>query len=505
MKVNELKVGSILSLLSIGIGMLIQIFYTPFYMSHLGASDYGINSLVQSIMGYMGMLNLGLGNAMLRYTVRYRAEGKIEEEKSLNGMFILIFSIIMFISILIGFYIYINIPNFFGEKFTIDELSKTRKVFVIMLLNVAVSFPAGVFSTNISSKEKFLYQRGLGLITMILNPLIGGYLMLRGYGLVAITCSTVFFALFSSGFNVIYAIQLGMRVKFTEFNWMILKEIVSYSFFIFLNIVIDRIYWGTDRIIIGRYIGTTAVGIYAIGAIFNNIYISFSTAVSGVLFPKVNRMIVEGKDKELSDFFIKIGRLQYILLGLISSGFILFGKDFIRFWLGEGYVEAYTIAIWTMIPLTVPLIQNLGIAIVQAKNKHQFRSVVYFFIALINVVTSIFLVKKYGSVGCAIATGISFIIGNIIVMNIYYYKKINLDIPLFWKNILKMSCPIGVTMIFGILLNTYSPALTIMNYSLKIILYIVVYAGGLWFFGMNEYEKNQILSPFLKLKTKIMI
>lgn len=71
---KELKIGAILSILTIIVGSLVQIFYTPFYMKYLGASDYGINSLVQSLMGYMGMLNLGLGNAMLRYTVRYRAE-----------------------------------------------------------------------------------------------------------------------------------------------------------------------------------------------------------------------------------------------------------------------------------------------------------------------------------------------------------------------------------------------------------------------------------------------
>ena len=81
---NELKIGSLISILSILLGSIIQILYTPMYMKYLGTSDYGINSLVQSIMGYVGMLNLGLGSAIVRYTIRYRAEGKIEEEKSLN-------------------------------------------------------------------------------------------------------------------------------------------------------------------------------------------------------------------------------------------------------------------------------------------------------------------------------------------------------------------------------------------------------------------------------------
>ena len=156
---NELKIGSILSVLSIVVSSLISIFYTPMYMRYLGTTDYGINSLVQSIMGYIGMLNLGLGSAMVRYTVRYRTEGKIEEEKSLNGMFLVIFTIIMFISIIIGAYVYWKLPNMFAEKFTVEELIKTKKVFVITMIGTAVSFPVSVFSTNINSREKFLYQK----------------------------------------------------------------------------------------------------------------------------------------------------------------------------------------------------------------------------------------------------------------------------------------------------------------------------------------------------------
>ena len=416
---NELKIGSLLSILSIIVGSLIQILYTPMYIRYLGTSDYGINSLVQSIMGYVGILNLGLGSAIVRYTVRYRAEGKIEEEKSLNGMFLTIFLIIMGISVVLGFYLYFMIPNLFIDKFSPIELIKTQKVFIIMMISTAISFPVSLFSTNIISRQKFIYQKGLSLLKMIVTPIIGVILMIKGFGLLAVVTSIVILNLLTYIFDIFYAFKLGMRIKFRNFDVNILKDISKYSFYIFLNIIIDRIYWGTDRIIIGKYIGTSAVGIYAIASIFNQVYMSLSTAVSGILFPKINILVVENKLKELSDLFIRVGRIQYILLGLISSGFIVFGKEFIYLWLGEGYSEVYVISLWIMIPITIPLIQNTGIAIIQARNLHQFRSIIYFFIAILNIINSIQLVKNYGAVGCAIATGISFILGQIIIMNIY--------------------------------------------------------------------------------------
>lgn len=497
---NELKIGSILSLLTIAIGSLIQIFYTPLYMKYLGTTDFGINSLVQSIMGYMGMLNLGLGNAMLRYTIKSRQEGKIEEEKSLNGMFLIIFTILMIFSIIIGVYIYKKIPNFFNNNFTVDELSKTKKVFLLMMLNMAISFPISVFTTNVISREKFLYQKGLNLIKTIITPVIGVILMLNGYGLIAVTTSVVILGIVVSIFDVVYANKLGMKIKFNNFNFKILKDIFHYSFYIFLNIIIDRVYWGTDRVIIGRYIGATAVAIYSIASIFNQLYMSFSTAVSGVLFPKINKLVVEEKNEEISNIFIKVGKLQYIILGLISSGFILFGKEFIYLWLGEKYLEAYKIALWIMIPLTVPLIQNTGIAIMQAKNMHQFRSIVYFFIAIGNIIGSIILVKRYGAIGCAIATGTSFMIGNILIINIYYYRKLNLNIPLFWKTILKFSIPIFIDMIIGVILNIYLKNINYLNFTLKIGIYAIFYFVLLFFLGLNNIEKKEIVKNILKYK-----
>lgn len=489
---NELKIGSILSIFSIILSSLISIFYTPMYMRYLGTTDYGINSLVQSIMGYIGMLNLGLGSAMVRYTVRYRTEGKLEEEKSLNGMFLLIFTIIMFISVAIGIYIYISLPNLFSDKFTIEELEKTRQVFAITMLGTALSFPVSVFSTNISSREKFLYQKALGLLKLVLNPFIGALLMIKGYGLVAVVTTTISLGIITNIFDIVYAFKVGMRLKFKDFDLKILKDISKYSFYIFLNIIIDRVYWGTDRIIIGKFIGPTAVGIYSIASVFNNIYMNLSTAISGVLFPRINKMVVERKFNELSDMFIKVGRIQYILLGLISSGFIIFGEEFIYLWLGQGYTEVYKVALWIVIPLTIPLIQNTGIAIMQARNQHQFRSVVYFFIAMLNVITSILLVKNYGAIGCAIATGISFTLGNVIIINIYYWKRVDINIPLFWKNILKMSIPVIITMLIGTISNSLLINYSVITFIIKGFIYVIVYVILMWLLALNLEEKNEV-------------
>lgn len=91
-----------------------------------------------------------------------------------------------------------------------------------------------------------------------------------------------------------------------------------------------------------------------------------------------------------------------------------------------------------MTPALVPLIQNIGIEVQRAKNMHQFRSIVYLIMAIINIVISIQFAKRWGEIGAALGTTISLILANGIAMNIFYHKKIGIDIVYFWKQIFSL-------------------------------------------------------------------
>ena len=138
----------------------------------------------------------------------------------------------------------------------------------------------------------------------------------------------------------------------------------------------------------------------------------------------------------LTELFVKVGRIQFILLGLLASGVVFFGKDFItKYWAGSEYGESYYVVLLLVLPASIALIQNIGIEIQRAQNKHKFRAIVYTIMALVNLGLSIILCQKYGAVGSAIGTAISLVMANGFIMNFYYHKNCNIDIICFWKNI----------------------------------------------------------------------
>lgn len=489
---NELKLGAVISLVTIAVSILIQLIYTPIYMKFLGVTDYGINSLVQTIITYVTLLNLGLGNTIIRYTVHYREQNKLEEEKKLNAMFLIIFLVIMLISIIIGGLIYLKIPNFFANKFTMEELRRTQKVFFITMINTSFSFPISVFSANIFSKEKYLYQKSVSLLKTLLSPILGFILMKNGYGLITIVSMTTIVNLLIGVLDVGYALKLGMRFAFKNINFKLLNEIFKYSIFIFLGLVMDKVYWGVDRILIGKYLGAKIVGVYSIASVFMMVYMSFASNINTLIFPRINKLVLEKNTDNLSKFILEVSRVQYMLLGLISSGFILFGKEFIELWIGEDFQIVYYLVLWIIIPITIPLTQYSYTLVLQAKNKHQIVTIFYFFLAVVNVIGSIYAVKRYGMLGCAGVTGISLVIGHTFILGSYFYKNVDKNITKFWKEIIKLTVLIAIILVVGKVTNSFFNESSFKILIIKISLYIILYLIIIYFWGMNTLEKNEI-------------
>ena len=503
---KEIKLGAILSYIIIVVNMLIGVIYTPILTAQLGQSEYGLYSLVTSIISYLTILDFGFGNAIIIYTTRYKSKNEKDKEQKLHGMFFVIYTIIGIIAGIIGAILWLNVDKLFGNTMSIEELNKAKILMGILTFNLIVTFPLSVFSSIITAYEKFIFSKALNLIRIIINPIVMLILLHFGFKSIGLVILTTVLNLTTLILNLIYCkTKLHTKLKFGKIDFKLLKEIMAYSIWIFLNSIIDKINLNLDQFVLGICSGSVAVAIYSVAGQLNQMYMNFSTAISGVLLPKITKMESNNaSDKEFSDIFIKTGRLQYLVMALIVSGFILFGKEFINImWVGPEYSDSYIIACILMISITIPLIQNVGINILQAKNQYKFRVIILFIFAIINVIISVILSKLYGGVGAAVGTAIALIGGTGICMNIFYHKKIHIDIIKFWKNILIMTIPIIICILIGVGIKTINPINTVGNLILQIIIYTFIYIIIMWKFGINKYERNIFITPIKKIRNII--
>lgn len=496
---TNIKIGSIISIANMVISLLIGLIYTPLLIRFLGDSEYGVYTLAMSLIAYLSILDLGFGNALVRYTARIRAEGK--DEKNLIGMFLLSYSAIAAVAAVIGVIVSFNIKSFFSTSFSITEANTLRIIFNILLLNTVIAFPASVFSSVIRSHERFIFANLINLLQNLLNHIIMIILLINGFKSISLALVSLLSTVTVFAINIFYCFfVIKIKVGFKRLEKSFYKEILIYSAFIFINIVVDQLYASTDKIILGKVCGSVSVAIYGVGVTFQQYFAQFSTSISGVFLPHISKLSVK-KDgiKEMSNTFLTVGHIQLILLSLIGVGFLVYGSTFIELWVGKSYKDAYIIALLIMVPSLIPLSQNIGISILQALNKHKIRSIMYLIIAIINVGLSIPLAIKFGGIGSAIGTAIGNILGQILFMNWYYWKCIGINIPEYWRNFCNLIIrliPVGI----AFLLTLYIPINGWTGLLLKITVGLIVVAPYYYIIILNRDEKNEVRNILRKLK-----
>ncbi len=506
MKVNQLKMGSFLSYAQMALGLLIGILYTPLMIRALGQSEYGLYNTVSSTISMLSLLSLGFGSGYIRYFARYKKENDQESIYKLNGLFLLIFLVIGLVALGCGLFLSENLTLVFDEGLTAEEYRIARVLMLLLTFNLSVSFPMSVFVSIISAHERFVFLKTLGMLKTVVGPLVTLPLLLLGYKSIAMVAVTVGITLFTDLLYGYYVIRrLRMRFVFRGFPRGIFRELFTYTVFIAINILVDQLNYNVAKILLGRFRGTGAVAIYSVGYTLYTYYMMFSTSVSGVFTPRVHHLIERtssdpaAQRSALTDLFTKVGRIQFLILGLIATGVIFFGRPFIAIWAGEGYEDSYLVAVLLMISASVPLMQNVGIEIQRAENRHRFRSIVYIVMAIINVAVTVFLCQLYGAVGAAIGTAASLLLANGLIMNIYYHKRCNIDVLFFWRNILRVSLGLLPPIAVGVLINHLFAVEGLLSLAVAAAVYTLIYVASMWLFGMNAYEKDLVRRPLRKL------
>ena len=500
---NQLKAGVVLSYISTAASIGIQLVYMPVMIRLLGQSEYGLYSLVSGAVSYLGLFSLGFSGAYMRFFAK--SYGDKEKTASLNGMFLILFSVLAVMATICGIVLSFFPKQIFGDKLTVSELSKAKILMLILVVNIAISLISGLLDSIISAYEQFVFQRIAGLVSIVLSPFITLPLLLIGYRSIMLVVVSTVLTFIRFAVNIWFCInKIKIPVSFKGFEWRLLKEIGVFSSFLFINMIIDQINWNVDKLILGHTSGTNEVAVYGVASQFNSLFMTFSTTVSSVFSPRVNLIAAQnGKNvsTEFTNLMAKIGRIQWLILGLPTLGFIVFGKYFIvNIFAGKGYEDAYAASLLLILPALIPLIQNVGIEMQRALNKHQFRAIIYLIMAIGNVLISIPLAGKFGAVGAAMGTALSLLVANGLIMNIFYHKVLKIDMKYFWKEIFKTFKGLVIPIITATLIMRFIPVENMWVFFISVCIFMVVYCTSVFTLSCNNEEKNMLLSIIGKIK-----
>lgn len=495
MKRNEIKWGVVLSYTLIFLNSIYGFFLTPYILEQIGEISYGIYKTISAFTGSLMVLDLGLGGTMMRYIAKYRTLKENEKISNFIAMGMIQTSCICFVITIITCILYFFIDEIYTTSLNLVELKKAKQLYVFLSLGIIVHVIENLINGIITGYNKFIFSNGIKVIRLVIRILaVIIFLNIFKDSLVLVLIDlflTIIFIFFELSFLFI---KIKIKIKFLYWDSRIFIESFKYTILMFLTSIVGQINNNVDNIIIGAISGPTSVAVYSMGLLIFGMYENLSTAISGVMLPTVTSLIEEDNTgNKIKKFIIKIGRIQFMILGATVIGFICIGKNFINIWLGDKYEDVYWITLILIIPSLFELCVNVCLSILRAKNKLEFRTGVLFFSTILNVIVSIMAVKYWSYIGAAFGTAISFIIGSVIIMNIYYYKVLHLPMIYIYKEIMRGTW-LCLIISGGVLYwsNKYLEG----NWPMiigNIIIFCIIYGMTLFIFGLTEEEKRQIL------------
>lgn len=502
---SQIKTASMVSYLTIITNIIVGIGLTPFILSSLGKSEYGLYMLVGSFIGYLALLDFGLNSTTVRFVSKYRHEKNKNKEESFIATNLGIYGGIAILITLIGLVFYTTIDYFF-DNLSNDELHLFKVMYLIMLLNLIFGLIRSPLVGIIMAYEQFNFPKILNYLRIILRAVaIIVFLKSGGKALAIVLIDTFFgFSILLIYYGFIY-FKLPVRFNFLKFSKKFINKIFSYSIWIFLGVLMDQLYWRSGQTILGIKSTTEEIAVFAIGMLFISYFMTMSSAISGLFLPTATKMHVKKASKdELKNLMVKVGRMQWFVISNMLFGFIFFGKQFIQLWIGDGYDDSWVIAVILMLALTIPSIQNVGNSILEAYYLHVRKIQVNTALAVMSIIVAFFLVDKYGSIGIAVAIASSVLLGQVIYNNYYFNRHIGLNIRTYALSMLKGNIiTIPLTIIAAYLLNLIAfDSGSWLNLALKVLLFIVISTVFIYFGAMNNYEKglvNSLVNNVLKI------
>lgn len=495
-KNSGIKVAAIISYIAIFVNIVAGLLYTPWMIEQIGKSDYGLYTLAIAIIGLF-TFDFGIGEAVSRFLSKFNLDNdRLSKSKFLGITFRLYLYIDLMLVIMFSL-ILIFSKNIFPEL-TQVELERFRLTFTIAGLYSIIAFPFQPLEGILISHEKFIFKKIMELINRVFVVITMTIVLILGMKLYALVVVNALVGIVVIFVKILYLNKEKIvEVDFKSKDKQLLKDIAMFSSWTAIISFANRMTFNIAPVVLAAVAGTIEITYFGIASTIEGYFFTFSYALNGLFLPRVTKIIYNADTSEsLETLMIRVGRIQFLIMGLLFVGFFNVGKEFLTLWLNSEYKSVYYMVLVLITPSLVTLTQSIGSTALYAKNILKYKAYSLIITGVISAILSVILGNFFGSLGVSISIAIGTSIGSIIYLNTIFKRKLGIRIYAFFREVhYKMIMPFILSILFGYILNYLISDYSILGLLSKIVSVTVFYSLGNWFFVFNKYEKELIIAP----------
>lgn len=426
--IRKIGIASFLSYAIVIINTICILFLAPYIVTKVGKTQYGIYKIVTSFTASFTILDFGIGQTIVRFIAKYKAENKNELISRVSSQFV---RLIIFIDIIVFFFIIagkIIFTQIYGIRLNTYELELASKLYNIAALQLLLVIIENGASGFIAGLEGYIAVNSIKFLSVLLKYICEFTVLQFREDMEVIVTVEAVIVLLRLSMDIMYLCgKKHFKVVWGKLDVALIKIISAYAGIIFLNSIVDQLNSNVDNLVIGAVVGSEAVAVYSFGQQIFYMFEQISMSIATVMLPVVINLVVNSRDKEVQEAIVSAGSVQFIFLGAVFVAFFLFGKEFIILWLGKGYEDVWIITLFLMLGGIIPYSLNVTVSVLRAMNCMVFRTAALLISAVLNAVLTYFFVKRYNYVYAAVVTSVTFILINTIVMNVYYRIRLGYD------------------------------------------------------------------------------
>ncbi len=484
----------------LAVTLIVSFFLSPFLVHRLGDSAYGLWLLMMSLSGYLGLLDLGVRNAVTRYVAEFHTSSDHARAGGVVTSALYIFIAAGFLASL--FSLALALWGLGSFQIPAENQGAARFVLSLAGLNVALSLIGGIFGGVLAGLQRFdLFNAILILGTVVRTAAI--VVALRGgRGLIAL----VLIHLGASFLGLLANTWVSLR-EYPElhvFRHLPLRQdlylVVSFSIYSFLLDIFLRLIYLSDSLVIGFFLPVSMITFFGIAGNLMSYVRELIAGIAYTMIPLSSSLMARGQPGEVRRVTLQGARFATMVMLPIGLTCMLRGKTFIRLWMGPLYAELSGEVLWALsLAMLFAAANQIPAATLRGISQHKSMLPLLLAEGLCNLALSVALVRTFGVVGVAWGTAIPSLAVSLLIWPFFLQRRLEIPVREYFGSAWLRPAVAAVPFALGTLaLERFLPPSNLFLYFLQVGIVLPLAAAGDWFIGLLPAERQNYYSRFVR-------
>ena len=398
--------GSASNLIRVVLGMLISLVLPHFLVRHMGTAEYSAWVLILQLSAYVNFLDLGLQTAIGKFVAEYHAAGnRNATRKTVSTAFtVMVGAAAIGVIAILG--MVWQVPRLFAQM-PPALVGDVRYGLLAVGISVAFALPFGVFLSTFTGLQEYGFPTVLITTSRVVSTtgLIALLLMhgtLVQLALLMAACNIGTAVLQFVGWKRYASTRIGFDLF--GFDKRTSSRLVEYCGILTIWTIGSLLISGLDTAIVGHF-DYKNTGYYAIASSATNFMLLLVSNLMGPLMPAISSLQVERTASELGALLVTATRLSTALLCMLGIPLLFLGFPLLRIWVGVTYASHALVYLEVLVAANIVRQLTYPYALmVVGLGQQRFATVSPVVEAIINLVSSILLARRYGAIGVAAGT-----------------------------------------------------------------------------------------------------